>query len=261
MSAFPHREIRGIGLAGAFTEYHHIPSFGRDFWRYLLMHQYVRPRDDIDRSNGGVYSPGLRDEAQDARERLVELIKAMPGAESFLALQELSRAHPHESWRPWFAQQAKELAQIAAEGQKWSAQAVREFNDSHERTPVNHRELFELAVLRLLDLKANLEDGDSGFARILAQVGEEIEVRKFIGDWCRSSARGRYSVVQEEELADAKRPDFRWIGTGFDAPVPTELKLADNWTGPQLFERLEAQLGGDYLRDTRTVFYYFEMAS
>jgi hypothetical protein len=31
--------------------------------------------------------------------------------------------------------------------------------------------------------------------------------------------------------------------------VPTELKIADNWTGPQLFERLEGQLAGDYLRD------------
>jgi hypothetical protein len=31
--------------------------------------------------------------------------------------------------------------------------------------------------------------------------------------------------------------------------VPTELKIADKWTGPQLFERLEGQLAGDYLRD------------
>ncbi|WP_432240885.1 hypothetical protein [Herbaspirillum robiniae] len=35
----------------------------------------------------------------------------------------------------------------------------------------------------------------------------------------------------------------------FKGPVPTELKIADNWTGPQLFERLEGQLAGDYLRD------------
>jgi len=34
--------------------------------------------------------------------------------------------------------------------------------------------------------------------------------------------------------------------------VPAELKLADNWTGPQLFERLENQLAGDYLRDNRS---------
>jgi hypothetical protein len=34
--------------------------------------------------------------------------------------------------------------------------------------------------------------------------------------------------------------------------VPAELKLADNWTGPHLFERREIQLCGDYLRDVRS---------
>jgi hypothetical protein len=31
-----------------------------------------------------------------------------------------------------------------------------------------------------------------------------------------------------------------------------ELKLAGNWTGPELFERLRNQLCGDYLRDPRS---------
>ena len=39
---------------------------------------------------------------------------------------------------------------------------------------------------------------------------------------------------------------------GFDAPVPAELKLAEKWSGPSLFERLEIQLSGDYLRDIRS---------
>jgi hypothetical protein len=67
------------------------------------------------------------------------------------------------------------------------------------------------------------------------------------------SPPGRYSISQEEELADAKRPDLRFIGSRFDGPVPVELKLVDNaWTGPALFERLENQLCGDYLRDSRS---------
>jgi hypothetical protein len=59
-------------------------------------------------------------------------------------------------------------------------------------------------------------------------------------------------ISQEEELADAKRPDLRFHGVGFDGPVAAELKLADKWTGPHLFERLEMQLCGDYLRDMRS---------
>lgn len=219
---------------------------------YLLMHLHVRGDDDIDRANTGVYSPQLRDEAQDAREHLVALLSALPGKEAYLALQGISRSHPDKTRRPWFALQAKSKAESDAEGPKWTAVQVRDFNEAYERTPTSHRELFELAVLRLLDLKADLEDGDSSVARILAAVKEEVEVRKFIGNWCRNQARGRYTFPQEEELADAKRPDLRWQGNGFDGPVPTELKLADNWTGPKLFERLEAQLVGDYLRDSRS---------
>ncbi|MNP64633.1 hypothetical protein D3C76_1601450 [compost metagenome] len=34
--------------------------------------------------------------------------------------------------------------------------------------------------------------------------------------------------------------------------MPVELKLSQNWSGPQHFERLENQLCGDYLRDDRS---------
>ena len=80
----------------------------------------------------------------------------------------------------------------------------------------------------------------------------EVDIRKYFGDRLRQGSKSRYSIPQEEELADAKRPDFRWFGMGFDAPVPMELKLADKWPGPALFERLENQLCGDYLRDARS---------
>ena len=53
-------------------------------------------------------------------------------------------------------------------------------------------------------------------------------------------------------MADAKKPDLRFHAPAIDAPVPVELKIADKWTGPKLFERLENQLAGDYLRDVRS---------
>lgn len=219
---------------------------------YLLIHRHVKRSDDIDRANKGVYSPELRDEAQHARERLLALLDAIPGKDTFLALQEISQAHPDEASRAWLAMKVKLKAEQDADIGKWSAEQVRDFNEKFERTPSNHRELFELAVLRLLDLKDDLEDGDSSIASVLKTITDEVEIRKVIGKLCRDTSRGRYSFPQEEELADAKRPDFRWHGSGFDGPVPTELKLADNWTGPTLFKRLEAQLGGDYLRDIRS---------
>jgi hypothetical protein len=111
--------------------------------------------------------------------------------------------------------------------------------------------------MHLTDLKDDLENGDSSDARILINVELETDLRNFFRNRCRDKAQGRYTIAQEEEFADAKKADLRFHGLGFDAPVPVELKIADKWTGPKLFERLENQLCGDYLRDTHSSFGIF----
>lgn len=219
---------------------------------YLLMARYIRQKEDIQRAGQGVYSPGLRDDAQDARNALIAFIRETPGKPAFLALLEMARAHPDEESRPWMGYHAKSKAEADADVDGWTPSQVREFGKSLIRTPANHRELWYHSVDKLDALKHDLENGDSSIASILQAVDQETEFRKFIGGWCRDHAAGRYVVPQEEGLADAKRPDLRFFGVGFDAPVPAELKVADKWTGPHLFERLEIQLCGDYLRDPRS---------
>lgn len=219
---------------------------------YLLMHEYIRRKEDIDRIGKGAYSPGLRDDAQDARNSLFELLNKIPGKESFWALRDIARAHPDEAYRPWMMLHAKTRAEQDGDIAPWSPSQVRDFNEKSECTPRNHRELAELAILRLSDLKDDLENGDSSVASILQTVTQETEIRKYIGRELREKAFGRYSIPQEEEFADGKKPDLRFHGVGFGEPVPAELKLADNWPGPALFERLENQLCRDYLRDNRS---------
>lgn len=148
---------------------------------------------------------------------------------------------------------ARSKAEADADLTPWRISQTLEFQSGIERTPATHRELFELAQLRFLDLKDELEHGDSSIADVLiAGATQETQMRKYIGGWCRDRAKGRYVVPQEEEFADAKRADIRFHGVGFDAPMPIELKLADKWSGEKLFERLENQLCGDYLRDARS---------
>ncbi len=220
---------------------------------YLLMHQYIRCQEDIEHTGPETYSPGLRDDAQDAREDLFNLLNKIPGKESFLAMIDIAEAHPDDARRPWIMLDAKRRAEQDGDSEPWSLLQVREFHEKLERTPSNHRELAELAELRLLDLKDDLEHGDRSLASILQRgATQETEMRKFIGRELHEKSFERYSIPQEEELADAKRLDLRFYGKGFDGPVPVELKLADKWTGPQLFERLENQLCGDYLRDNRS---------
>ncbi|EMR47911.1 NACHT domain-containing protein [Pseudomonas putida] len=219
---------------------------------YLLIQTHVRIADDIDRIGGDVYSPGLRDDAQGARDALLAFIRETPGKEAFLALEDIARVHPAERLRPWCTLYAQQKATADSQTPPWAPSKVADFHQALESTPVDHRELWNLAIDRLLDLKHDLEDGDSSIAEILLLATQETSIRKFIGNWCRERAAGRYVIPQEEQLADDKRPDFRMHGCQFDGPVPIELKLADKWNGSQLFERLENQLGGDYLRDIRS---------
>jgi hypothetical protein len=128
---------------------------------------------------------------------------------------------------------------------------VRDFNERLDRTPSNHRELADLATLRIFDLRDDLEEGDESIAAVVRTIDQETILRNFIGHDLREKAFNRYHIPQEAQLADDKKPDLRFHGMGFDAPVPVELKIADKWTGPKLFERLENQLAGDYLRDVR----------
>jgi hypothetical protein len=219
---------------------------------YLLINEYIRREDDIDRVGGGIYSPGLRDEAQESRNNLYDLLMNIPGMEAFIAMNDIAKAHPVEATRQWMLLLAKRKAEQDGDIAPWTPAQVRELQVHLERTPSNHRELAELAVLRLLDLKDDLENGDSSFVELLQKASQETEIRNYIGKELRDKAFGRYSIPQEEELADSKKPDLRFHRPEIDSPVPVELKLADKWSGPKLFERLENQLCGDYLRDKRS---------
>lgn len=226
---------------------------------FLLMHEHIRQEEDINRANGGVYSPGPRDDAQDGRNELFSLINQQPGKEAFLALKEISELHPNAGSRAWISTLMRNRAAADAEISAWSIDDVLQFGKSLEKCPTNNRELYELAVWRLLDLQQELEHGDSSIASVLRKETQEIEVRKYIGQWLRDRSAGAYAASQEEEMADAKRPDFRFLSSKSDGPVPAELKLADNWTGTKLFERLENQLCRDYLRDRHSRYGIFAL--
>ena len=218
-----------------------------------LMHSHIRSAEDINRAGTGTYSPGRRDNAQDARNRLFQLLCDIPGKPTYLAMMDLAQNHPDEKSRQWYSVHAKRRAEADVEAEPWQPGDIALFAEEAEKAPQNHRELYDIVIFRLLDLKADLEDGDNSFAEILVSVKDETKHRNVIGGWLRNCSSGRYSVPQEEELADAKRPDIRIHGVGFDGPVPIELKIVDNnWSGAKLVERLHNQLCGQYLRDVRS---------
>lgn len=111
---------------GAFRNVEHLKSL------YVLMHRHIRAADDIDRANKGVYSPTLRDDAQDARNRLFQILSDIPGAETYAAIKALENEHPDPGYRRWMALRARQRAIADADELVWTASQVHEFASQFE---------------------------------------------------------------------------------------------------------------------------------
>jgi hypothetical protein len=94
-----------------------------------------------------------------------------------------------------------------------------------------------------------LELGNDSQFQTWQKVPLEKEMGNLIVSTLNRSSHDRYTIVQEPELANTQRPDIWAQSLSVTSPVPIELKLLENWTGPRLCERLRNQLVGDYLRE------------
>ena len=217
---------------------------------YVLMHGYIRADEDIDRIGGGVYSPELRDNAQDARDKLFQLLSYIPGKEAYVALEELIEDHPDPNSRPWMARRAYDRAQTDGDVELWTEDQVREFGNALTATPATQRQLFDLTVARVIDLKNWLEHGNESPYVTWRRAKGEREIRVLVAGWLNQKWGNPFTTAQEPELANSQRIDISLQHPNVPSPVPIELKLLDKgWSGPKLCERLANQLARDYLRE------------
>ncbi|MFT6908695.1 MAG: hypothetical protein ACJAS1_005398 [Oleiphilaceae bacterium] len=216
---------------------------------YILVHRYIKSKDDINRAGSGVYTPGLRDDAQDARNRFFSLLSDIPGKAAYLAMKELELEHPEPKYRPWMAKQAFKRAESDGNIEPWNCEQVFQFEHQQLITPKTHIQLYELGVLKLNSLKTWLEHGNDSSWKTWQRVDQENEIRNNVAVWLNQTCRDQYITAQEPELANGQRMDIWLHSNHVNAPVPIELKLLDKgWSGNKLCERLRNQLVGDYLR-------------
>jgi hypothetical protein len=213
---------------------------------YVIMHSYIRSQNDNDHTD----YPDLRDDAQRASDRLFNLLSEIPGKVSYSAIKELAQEHPELDYRPWMIKQAYKRAEEDGDLEPWTAAQVNAFDRSQLIAPFTHRQLFDLAVHRLYDLKNWLERGNDSPWKTWKRASGENEMRTLIAGWLNQQCREQYTTAQEPELANSQRMDIWLHNTNVHSPVPIELKLLDKkWSGPKLCERLRNQLAGDYLRE------------
>lgn len=210
-----------------------------------FIYKFVRVEDDS-RHDGG-YTPDRRDNAQSTRSELLGHIFNTPGRQSYNALINLSTKIDNTYMKDRMTYLAKERAALDAEHNPWSGENIAQFSKEAEKKPKSERDLFNLALMRLDDLKDDIENGDESDAGLFLTSTKETTVRIYFAGRLKDRSRGKYTVSSEEELADAKKTDIRLHTPGV-SPVPIELKIGDNWTIPILRERLENQLIGQYMR-------------
>ena len=218
---------------------------------YALMHKHIRADEDIERAGGGVYTPGLRDDAQGAREALLARLAEIPGKATYVALTDLIEDHPDPRRRPWMAKHAYKRAEEDGDLEPWGAGQVSEFGAGLTRTPTTQRQLFDLTVGRVSDLRDWLERGNNSPSGTWQRADGETEMRNLVSGWLNQNWPNPYTMAQEPELANSQRVDIWLQSASVASPVPVELKLLNKgWTGPKLCERLRNQLVGDYLRES-----------
>ena len=136
----------------------------------------------------------------------------------------------------------KELAYKRAEEdgdlEPWTAAQVAEFDSRLTRTPTTQRQLFDLAVDHLTDMKNWLEHADSSPFLTWRRAKTEREMRILVAGQLVRDSENRFTISQEDEVANRQRMDIRINNQDSEHPIPIELKLLDKgWSGPKLCKR------------------------
>jgi len=181
---------------------------------------------------------------------LLQVLANSEGADVLCCLQELKEEPALVSLGDWLTHLIAQRQQHDADVIPWTAQKIRQFHAEFENDPQTDTELSRIVVRRLGDIKHDVERADVSIREDLHPDDDEARFRRWLMQELRTRARGGYTASQEEEVDRQQRPDVRiWNPRVSGGPISIEIKLADRWTGPQLLERLENQLIGQYMRD------------
>ena len=239
------RDAEGLREAGLFDNVGNL----QEILRLTLAH--IRDEDDIERVGRGVFTPGIRDHAQDFRRVLFNhLVSGCSGEEAYRAMMELSSdkaldKHTREVLR----MHARRCAENDAESPAWTPAEVVRF--AEERTPPlrEPNQFFQWFLFVLNELVADMEGGDFSVASL---INSEEDAQKVFAARLQDMGKGKFIVAREDVVIDRKERDLRIQPVGSDSVVSIEMKIVDGEQGnfSQLRNALEKQLP-QYLRDPK----------
>lgn len=211
-----------------------------------VIYRHVRPAED--QVHHGTYTPNGRDHAQEFRNGLVTILADQPGAEIAGYLTTLADEPALVSLRDYILDRRDATLRARTRSAAWRASDVREFTAADESEPQSDRDLYDIALRRLDDIKHAVESSDFSLREAVRDDDDEYVLRRFVAGELERRANYRYRPPQEVEIDGERRPDIRLEHPTVTGPINTELKWAENYTLEELFGALETQLVGEYLR-------------
>ena len=205
-------------------------------------------RRDADVQHEGAFSPGVRDDAEFARSRLLGILVKKSGPDAHRALRELAKESLFAHMPDRLNIMARQRAADDSEALALIPKELREWEKRFEYAPRNRNELFLAMLDRLDDIQHDILHHDFSDRHILANINQESEMQPLLARKLQDAARGHYSVGREEEVADKKKTDIRLSGTASNDRCVIEIKLGDNWSVNELERAITEQLLAQYLR-------------
>lgn len=206
----------------------------------------IRHEDDI--KHEGVYSPGPRDHAEDARSSLFKQLYETPGRETLEALKRIGDDPDLHFPAERLRELAYNRASADAEHDSWPASEAYELEKAFDSAPRTARDLQLVALARISEMNDDLHNHRFSQGKTVKRLPKEEDVQKWLA-WEMEGAGGRaYSLEREPHVVDEKEPDIRLQSKVTDASLPLEIKVAESWSLKELVDALTVQLAGRYLR-------------
>ncbi|GAA0623977.1 hypothetical protein GCM10009422_20300 [Brevundimonas kwangchunensis] len=210
-----------------------------------LAYECVRREDDVEHE--GVYSPGPRDEAETARNRLIGAIIGKPGPEAYRALLVMAEEPLFAHMKDRLRLMARQRASNDSEPDALSPQEIRTWEDRFETPPKNRDELFQVVLDRLDDMRHDILHHDFNDRADLEKIEREEDLQPKLALRLANSARGQFHITREDEVAGKKETDIRFHAPSMDRAV-VEIKVGDNCSINDLVAAIDDQLIAKYLR-------------
>lgn len=234
-----HHRGRGVNLKQA--------AMTPDLLMRLLRLAYTHVELAEDVEHEGSHSPDMRDDAETARNALLNAIIELSGPEGWAAKYRIASEPEFAHIRDRLHALAMDRSAAEADNLAMSASEIVKFDRLDEPGPRSPAEMFALMIDRIADLRDHLLSDESP-RELWASTRDEHVLRRAIAAWLTSQARGAYTIGQEGVTAEEKETDIRMRSTVNAVEGVIELKVGDKqYSGADLAATIPDQLVAKYL--------------